>query len=1240
MYVYFDQNGTLKEIISDKKFRVGDSKRDKIYVYWEGEHAPISGWVKYRKPNGKDYPVSVEECFFQLGQELVGKELPNKPLRNLKYFSYDHTYEENGETKIGYKFYEIVVPDAVLNSSTDDEEVPTENNMIVARIRFVMDDGQTQNQVDEADSIETMGALVFSVETNIGILTDSSINETQYNYLVSLISMKIGYGTRSEKVASLPQVGSLNVIYYVEKNENGIVYDAYFWNGEQFVYLGTTSYELYTKQEGEDFEIAIQALWNAELADYKALMDGNWEQYKVQMNSQMQNYGSLIQSAASGSPKGTFQTLTSLQNAYPTGTSGIYVVVADGKWYYWNSANAQWTAGGQYLESGISDDLELLNKINLVDISVAGKYNDLVIGSYINSSGAITGTGDYYRRYVYNEPNFKYIKFGGYGATSVSAIAFYNSTEITQGNLISAVVYPSGHNDAIYEDYAEIPSNCKCVVFSTRTDKGSYYVFGTILEDIEALKESVSNLNDICYVDNGEEYGTNVTGKYIAVNGTDTGTGNYYQETIFNNPKFKCIKAKGCGNVTVSALAFYNSTTISSANLIGSIPYPYGYNETPYEITAKVPENCACVVFSTRNDRGAGTYYVKPSFEITQDKEESENLQLVVHIEQGGVNTTNLSSSNAIPAGTILKVVVASIAEGTAVQDIRMFNSSDGLNNCVVMTDTVGTFYLKANTIINRIYSAQSTRNIEYYVYKVMSPQVAFKNDLIYPVKAHNQKKTLQKGDLIFKNEYWYYNNGAYKGYENPAYLSTQLFLKDAKNLKVNFADKTGKSFKYTIQRFFGGSKTNGTGWITNASQTIPVDGCENVVIMLRIDGSTFVDLDDLKGIDLSIELESFVEDYVGETSMVKHLNEANRSFKQFPFNFGKQIGHLFINQAFSSNSQTIPCQSIYDVDAQKRMGFKVIHSNCKPTATTGKYVMCHGSGNYLGDQFEGLNGANPATTNVTTSTFDYLRENFIYKSQYVKYKKPITELEEWLKQVKRCNAIPCVQYVDEEQVKIIEKYFPTDYILYGGNRSVTKSWIYTYFSNLTAENYKMNLSIAISVEGLPLIIAIQHADRFTDAQLLDMANFTHENGAYIGIAGCYEQDNQTERCYRAGFDFNISGYEVNQFEDGNIANLTDFEEFGTDGTILSDGTLKLEIGQKISFDCTNKGFVNKAGVKIIFSGKINVSCGAYNGTNIVNDGKQTSWFSSFIIDDYPAFSITAVEDTIITDIKFVASKC
>ena len=189
MYIYFDSNGTLKEIITERPFRVGDVKRNKIYVYWDGEHAPASGWVKYRKPDGTD---TTETSFFTYGQNLVEKELPQTPVRNLKYFSYEHTYVKNGVTKVGYQFYEITVPNEVLNSSSDNTDlIPTENNMVVARIRFVMVDNGTIGEIDDSDTIETLGAIVFSVETNMGIITDTSIDETQYNYLLWAIGNKV-----------------------------------------------------------------------------------------------------------------------------------------------------------------------------------------------------------------------------------------------------------------------------------------------------------------------------------------------------------------------------------------------------------------------------------------------------------------------------------------------------------------------------------------------------------------------------------------------------------------------------------------------------------------------------------------------------------------------------------------------------------------------------------------------------------------------------------------------------------------------------------------------------------------------------------------------------------------------------------------------------------------------------------------------------------------------------------------
>jgi lysophospholipase L1-like esterase len=62
---------------------------------------------------------------------------------------------------------------------------------------------------------------------------------------------------------------------------------------------------------------------------------------------------SKANNAASGTPKGSYDTLTLLQSAFPSGTTGIYVVKADGKWYYWSGTS--WTAGGQYLANPVSD---------------------------------------------------------------------------------------------------------------------------------------------------------------------------------------------------------------------------------------------------------------------------------------------------------------------------------------------------------------------------------------------------------------------------------------------------------------------------------------------------------------------------------------------------------------------------------------------------------------------------------------------------------------------------------------------------------------------------------------------------------------------------------------------------------------------------------------------------------------------------------------------------------------------
>ncbi|WP_059049068.1 SGNH/GDSL hydrolase family protein [Paenibacillus senegalimassiliensis] len=99
-----------------------------------------------------------------------------------------------------------------------------------------------------------------------------------------------------------------------------------------------------------------------------------------------------VATIVSGSPKGTYLTLAALQAAYPTGTTGIYCVTADGNWYYWSGS--AWTAGGVYQSMG-------LPAININDVSgvyTTGKNlvdTSIVTLGHLEATGVITNNSSY-----------------------------------------------------------------------------------------------------------------------------------------------------------------------------------------------------------------------------------------------------------------------------------------------------------------------------------------------------------------------------------------------------------------------------------------------------------------------------------------------------------------------------------------------------------------------------------------------------------------------------------------------------------------------------------------------------------------------------------------------------------------------------------------------------------------------------------------------------------------------------
>ena len=69
-----------------------------------------------------------------------------------------------------------------------------------------------------------------------------------------------------------------------------------------------------------------------------------------------------IGSVASGSPKGVYATVSALTTAFPSGNPNIYVVSADGGWYYWNGTI--WYKGGIYQSTGVADNSVDTNKVS------------------------------------------------------------------------------------------------------------------------------------------------------------------------------------------------------------------------------------------------------------------------------------------------------------------------------------------------------------------------------------------------------------------------------------------------------------------------------------------------------------------------------------------------------------------------------------------------------------------------------------------------------------------------------------------------------------------------------------------------------------------------------------------------------------------------------------------------------------------------------------------------------------
>lgn len=177
MYVYFDKNGTLREIINDDAIRQGNSNVNSVYAYMEGDEGEDQSqkwWSVYQLPSGDLTNETAES-----GIEIL--ELPYDRKRELKWFKY---FTE-------YRFHVFKLPDEVLSQSG--------TSAITIRVASAAD-----------NSILALGKIPFVVEDEV-IKSDHNITQSQYNYLIE----------RGGTVYFVPHV-DVNVGYMYWTNNGGL----------------------------------------------------------------------------------------------------------------------------------------------------------------------------------------------------------------------------------------------------------------------------------------------------------------------------------------------------------------------------------------------------------------------------------------------------------------------------------------------------------------------------------------------------------------------------------------------------------------------------------------------------------------------------------------------------------------------------------------------------------------------------------------------------------------------------------------------------------------------------------------------------------------------------------------------------------------------------------------------------------------------------------------------------------
>ena len=212
MYLYFDKNGVLLEVINDEALRQYNHQVNTIYVYIENspttEFVEKDGYVlKYlqywfERPNGDNTEVYSTDS--HAGDAVVTETIPPNAKRDLNKFQYG----------VPYKMHKILMPSGrELADGEYEYNIFEDAGPVSLSIKAVF-----EGSIKEL----TLGKVVFTIEDEV-VVPSSKVSVSQFEFLLRAVDTAITQGKDYNNLINKPQINGVELRGNKTANDLGLV---------------------------------------------------------------------------------------------------------------------------------------------------------------------------------------------------------------------------------------------------------------------------------------------------------------------------------------------------------------------------------------------------------------------------------------------------------------------------------------------------------------------------------------------------------------------------------------------------------------------------------------------------------------------------------------------------------------------------------------------------------------------------------------------------------------------------------------------------------------------------------------------------------------------------------------------------------------------------------------------------------------------------------------------------------